>query len=389
MSYLFQGFRLIIVRIYFGLIIFNFMKALHILYSGLGGHGNVFFSMVEADEDREYQYEAIFFGIEDIRPEYIKMAEEKGIVWHFVKKKPGLDLGAYRKIAQIIKKSKPEILFLHGGCYFFPAWYAALVTPGKVKIIVREVVPNHLKTTVDWAGLSFALIFAKKTVFLNVEYRNIVKKQMRLLFSDKRTTVIGNGIDLNLFKPNHTTDATCIRLGMQARLSVTKDHATLIKAFHIIVKQGKSDVNFELIIAGGGTQREELEKLAAELLIKDKVKFLGMLKETALPGFINSLDMYIHATLGEMMSTAIIQVMACEVPIIASDVFGVSNMIKNGENGILVPVGDEQTLAEAIQYYLDNPQVRASFAKTAFDFAVNNYSNKLMFKKYKAVFEEK
>ena len=365
------------------------MKILHILYSGLGGHGNVFVSMVEADVDRIYQYEPLFFGIEDIRPEYIKMADQKGLAWNFVKKKPGLDLGSYRRIAKIIKQSKPDILFLHGGCYFFPAWYAAIVAPRKVKIIVRETVPNHLKTMVDWVGLAFSLVFAKKTVFLNVEYHDIIKKKLSLLFSSKRTTVIGNGIDLNLFKPEHTTDPNCIRLGMQGRLSTTKDHATLIKAFNIIVKQLDGRKDIQLILAGDGTQRAELEKLAEELAIKDKIKFLGMLPEAALPGFINSLDIYIHATLGEMMSTAIIQVMACELPIIASDVFGVNNMIKHEVNGLLVPLGDEHKLAQSIQYYLDNPEVRAAFAKTAFDTAFNNYSNKQMFKKYQGVFEEK
>jgi len=81
--------------------------------------------------------------------------------------------------------------------------------------------------------------------------------------------------------------------------------------------------------------------------------------------------------------------MACDMPIVASDVFGVNNMIKNGENGLLVPVGDEHKLADAIQYYLDNPEKRAAHAKTAFTFAVNNYSSKLMFERYQAVFEEK
>ncbi len=364
------------------------MKILHILYSGLGGHGNVFFSMVDADIEHRYQYEAIFFGIEDIRPEYIKMAEEKGIAWSFVKKKPGLDLASYRQIARIIKQSAPQILFLHGGCYFFPAWYAALVAPRKMKIVVRETVPNNLKTTVDWAGLVFALIFAKKTVFLNVEYRDIVKKQLSLIFSDKRTQVIGNGINLNLFKPDHNTDTACTRIGMQGRLSTTKDHATLIKAFNIVVKQWAGKRNFELIIAGDGTQRAELEKLAAMLQISDKIHFLGMLKEAALPAFINSLDIYVHATLGEMMSTAIMQVMACELPIIASDVFGVNNMVQNQVNGILVPLGDEHKLASAIQNFIDNPEQAAGFAKNAFTFAVNNYSNEMMFKKYQMVFEE-
>ena len=365
------------------------MKVLHILYSGLGGHGNVFFSMVDADTEQKNQYEAIFFGIEDIRPEYIKMAEEKGVVWHFVNKKPGLDIGAYRKIATIIKQSAPEILFLHGGCYFFPAWYAALVAPQKIKIIVRETVPNNLKTMVDWAGLVFSLVFAKQTVFLNVEYRDIVKKQLALIFSDKRTQVIGNGINLELFKPNHQTDTACVRLGMQGRLSTTKDHATLIKAFNIVEKQWAGKKNFELIIAGDGTQRPALEKLAAELGVSEKIIFLGLLKETALPAFINSLDIYIHATLGEMMSTAIIQVMACELPIIASDVFGVNNMIHNQENGILVPLGDEHQLVLAINQYLNNPELSLRFAKNAYTFAVHNYSNTQMFTKYQTLFEEK
>ncbi len=364
------------------------MKALHILYSGLGGHGNVFFSMMEADTQSVYQYEAIFFGIEDVRPEYIKMAEARRIKWHFVKKKPGLDLASYRKIIQIIKQSTPEILFLHGGCYFFPAWYASLLTPYKIKIIVRETVPNNLKTIIDWLGLAFALVFAKKTVFLNVEYRDIIKKQLSFLFSNKRTAVIGNGIDLNLFKPDHQTKPGLIRLGMQGRLSTTKDHATLIKGFNIVAKKLKGKKNIELILAGDGTQRAQLESLTKELLINDKITFNGMLPETELPAFINSLDIYIHATLGEMMSTAIMQVMACNIPIIASDVFGVNNMIKHEVNGLLIPHGDEHKLAQAILYYLDYPEIRNDFARIAFNTCVNEYSNKQMFEKYKLIFEE-
>ena len=45
------------------------MKVLHVLYAGLGGHGNVFFSMVKADVNKEMECEALFFGIEDVRDE--------------------------------------------------------------------------------------------------------------------------------------------------------------------------------------------------------------------------------------------------------------------------------------------------------------------------------
>ena len=364
------------------------MKILHIAYSGLGGHGSVFFSMTDADHKNINQYEALFYGVEEIRETYIKKSEDRSIVWYFVKKKPGADIASYRAIVRIVKKSKPDILFLHGGCYIFPAWFAALFSSAPIKIVVRETVPNHLKTKLDWVGLAFSLIVAKKTVFLSTEYRDAIKKKFPFIFSDKRTTVIPNGIDLNIFKPAHKTEPGCIRIGMQSRLSVTKDHSTLIKAFKLLVNELPSTKNIRLCIAGDGDCRQELEKLARDLLISDKVVFTGMLEETALPGFINSLDIYVHATLGETMSTAIMQVMACRLPVIASDVLGVNNMIKHEENGLLVAPGNAEQLATALRFLLNNPAIQTSYADTAYKFAINNYSNTRMLASYQSVFEE-
>ena len=74
------------------------MKILHILYSGLGGHGNVFFSIISADKKKTFQYEAIFNGIEEVKQDYIDSCKVNGIPWKFVTKKPGLDTGYYFKL---------------------------------------------------------------------------------------------------------------------------------------------------------------------------------------------------------------------------------------------------------------------------------------------------
>ncbi len=76
------------------------MKILHILYSGLGGHGNVFFSMVDADKEKAFKYEVLFFGVEEVRAGYIENAEAKNIPWYFVKKKPGFDIALYDDYAK-------------------------------------------------------------------------------------------------------------------------------------------------------------------------------------------------------------------------------------------------------------------------------------------------
>jgi len=109
---------------------------------------------------------------------------------------------------------------------------------------------------------------------------------------------------------------------MQSRLSETKDHTTLLDAFALVLKSMNAAV-VKLYIAGDGVCRSSLEKQTQNLNISHAVEFTGMLEETDLPQFINSLNIYVHATLGETMSTAIMQVMACRLPIIASDVLGV------------------------------------------------------------------
>jgi L-malate glycosyltransferase len=364
------------------------MKILHILYSGLGGHGNVFFSMVDADKEKAFKYEALFFGIEEVRAGYIENAEAKNIPWYFVKKKPGFDFASFRSIKNVVKQSAPDIIFIHGGGYIFQAKWAALFVYKKIRIVVRETKSNHLKTKLEWLGLVASMVFAFKVVFLSTEYRDVIKKKLALFFSGKRTTVIPNGIDLDVYRPLPQKEIECIKIGMQSRLVGTKDHATLVKAFALCLKKNNASKKLQLLIAGDGECKPMLEALVKELNITDRVVFTGLLEEKKLLDFINSLDIYVHATLGETMSTAMMQVMACKLPIVASDVLGVNNMIKHNINGILVPATKEAELAEAILFLLDNPAAAANLAAAAHDFAINNYSNELMFERYKAVFAE-
>ena len=111
-----------------------------------------------------------------------------------------------------------------------------------------------------------------------------------------------------------------------------------------------------------------------------------MLEEIELVKFLHDLTIYVHASLGETMSTAIMQAMACGLPIIASDVPGINNMIINNKTGILVPVKNEQVMADAIKYLVNTNSRAAELGANAFEFAKMHYSNVTMFKKYKELF---
>ncbi|MDB5280525.1 MAG: hypothetical protein JWR61_5480 [Ferruginibacter sp.] len=362
------------------------MKVLQVLYSGLGGHGNVFFSFIAADEDKENEYEAIFAGVEDIREEYIKKSDEFDIEWNFIKKRKRLDIDFNKKFIATIKNSQCSIILLNGSRFIILAKIAAFISKNKKKIMVTETQANQLKTKAEWLWFILAMVFADSIVFLTDSFRDEIKKKLSLFYNAGKIAVINNGLDLAIFKPAVKLPDKTIVLGMQSRIVPIKDHATLLRAFALL-QQKYPELVMQLKIAGDGEALAEMKQLAADLKIDNAVTFTGMLNEVELVAFLQSLDIYIHASLGETMSTAIMQAMACKLPIIASDVAGINNMIKNNDTGILVPVKNEAALAEAISVIIHNSTKAETLKQSAYNFAVLNYSNKTMFVKYQAVFE--
>lgn len=361
------------------------MKVLHVLYSGLGGHGNVFFSMVNADDAGQFEFEALFNGVEDVKADYIERCREKNIKWSFVMKIPGFDPGYYRKLYKIIKASRPNIIFLHGGAAALPARLVKLTSAGKCRIIVRETQANHLKARVDWTYLAMAMLVADKMVYLSEEYKQQVKAKLNWLYREKDSVVIPNGIDLNIYKPGNLDHGTGkIIIGMQSRLIAIKDHLTLLDAFKLLQQQHAGAL--QLQIAGDGEYKETITSHAKAICIADDVVFTGMLEEPGLVEFLQRLDIYIHASLGETMSTAIMQAMACGKAIIASDVPGINNMIQHEVTGLLVPAKDPTALAASVTRLINNPEIAAKLAANALSFAAKNYSNRKMLENYKAIF---
>jgi glycosyltransferase involved in cell wall biosynthesis len=96
---------------------------------------------------------------------------------------------------------------------------------------------------------------------------------------------------------------------------------------------------------------------------------------------------YIHASLGETMSTAIMQAMACGKAIVASDVDGINNMITNGLTGLLVRVQDKEQMAIAISSLITDKALRKRLETAALKTAKNTFSDRLMFLRYKKIFQ--
>ena len=363
------------------------MKILHILYSGLGGHGNVFFSMISADKEKTFQYEALFNGIEEVKQDYINSCKVYDIPWKFVSKKPGLDFGYYFKLIKNIRKSDAGIVFIHSSSYILPAKLGSFFSKKRKRIIVRETQANHLKGKMEWFWLRIAMLTAGNIVFLSDEYRLETAKKLKRFYRPKKISVIPNGLDLELFQPIKKTIPVTTVIGMQSRLVQIKDHSSLLDAFSLLLKIYRdSGISLLLRIAGDGDNKSALEAKAASLHLGKSVEFTGMLNEKELLDFLWSLDIYVHASLGETMSNAIMQAMSCGIPVVASDVPGINNMIQHNITGLLVPPHEPGLLALVLNELMGNKEEQERLGKAALYYAKEKFSNFTMFEQYKKVF---
>lgn len=364
----------------------NTIKVHHVLYSGLGGPGNVFLALIEADQRGECLYSAAFCGIEPLRQEYRETCEKSNVPYEYIEKKPGFHPGVYRSIYKSFCKQKPTVILLHGVSFILPAFFYCLLH-WRTKVVVRDTQAHHLKSRIEWIWLFACATFANRIVVLTEESGNIIKRRFGFL-ARKKLQTIANGLNTDLYRPapkSYSREYTTI--GMQSRLQPIKDHITLLKAVRAVVDKFP-EKKVKLEIAGDGVTRKNIEDKIDELNLGDLVIMHGMLDTKALIPFMQSLDIYVHATFGETLSNSIMQAMACGLPVIASDVWGVNNMIVNGQNGILYESQNEIQLATVISNLIEEPGKREAIAKRARFFAEKNYSNIAMAEKYKSLFKD-
>jgi glycosyltransferase involved in cell wall biosynthesis len=354
----------------------NKKKITQILYSGLGGHASVAFSLTDADEAKKHmQPHMLFYGVEQVKESYVEKCKAEGIEWNAVQKNEGFDVASYQAVFTALKRQRPEVIILHSVNLIWLVYAASKLL--RFRIIAVEHQANHLKTRNDWLYSRLCLLLADKVVYLTEAYKAEIKQKLPKYFNGKKTEVISNGIDVHYFKPACKPNNLSFVFGMLSRINDIKDHTTLLRAFALL-----QHPSAQLIIAGEGPQLEKLKALAYSLHIADRVSFPGLLEGDQILHFFHRLNVYVHASLGETMSTAIMQAMACSLPIIASDVHGINNMISHEHNGLLVAVKDPESMRVALLRVIQDQTLACQLSAKAREHAEMHYSNEVMAKSY-------
>jgi len=117
-----------------------------------------------------------------------------------------------------------------------------------------------------------------------------------------------------------------------------------------------------LDIAGDGPERKLLEQRVDELNISDRVKILGYQSQTQVRALLKEADLFVMSSFAEGLPVVLIEAMAAGVPVVATWVAGIPEIVRDEHNGLLVPPGDAKALAQAIRRLLNDPDLRNQFA---------------------------
>lgn len=350
------------------------MRVTQILYSGLGGHANVAFSLIDA-EDSSLQHSLIFYGVEGMLIEYKKRCKENNIKYYYVRKKNGIDLFSWFVIIKALIKQKPNAILLHSVTAILPVFLYRLFK--SIRLVSIEHTPNKSKRKIDWLISRSVNSLSDYTVVLTIEYKNELIEKLSITSSEK-IVIIPNGIDLKVFSPGHS-DKKQNYLLMVSRLSDTKDHVTLINAFERVVKEKK---DLHLKIVGVGETMPELKTYVSQRNTRN-VEFLGLKDEKEIVHLFRKSLIYKHSTHSEAMSTSIMQAMACGNAVIATNIAGMNNLIKDRKTGLLTPECNANTLSSIILKLCNDVPLRSYLSNNARKYAEENFSNTRMLNAYK------
>ncbi|SHM58478.1 Glycosyltransferase involved in cell wall bisynthesis [Caldanaerovirga acetigignens] len=172
-------------------------------------------------------------------------------------------------------------------------------------------------------------------------------------------------------------------IGMIGRLVPEKGHEYAIRAMPEVLKKFHDT---RLVLVGDGPFRPYLEDLCGKVGVKDKVVFLGFRKDVE--EIAIDFDVILMPSLSEGLPLALLESMALGKPVVASEAGGIPEIIKDGENGVLVPPKDEGALAEKIIRLLTSNEMREKLGENARQTVLSKFTAKIMAENTMRIYDE-
>lgn len=302
-------------------------------------------------------------------------------------KKEGFDYKLPFKLAKLFKKEKIDLLHTHDSTANLYALLGAKLAG--IKTVINT---EHGGIFFESWRLKWINRFLAKMNFKMICVSEKVKNDLlKMKINKDKLIVIHNGIDLNEF--NITVNRTAKRRDLASlanndfvlcsigRLRKLKNQKMLLDAARQIFQ---SIAGAKLLIVGDGPMKEELQGYAQKLGIAEKVFFLQ--KRQDIPEILKVSDCFLHCSDYESFGIVLLEAMMAEVPVIATDVGGIHEIIEHEITGILIPKNDVEALVNTVIKVRNGPEYFKTITTRAKDNVIKNFNIEKTIQAYEAVY---
>lgn len=279
---------------------------------------------------------------------------------------------AIKKLKALIKTEKVNLLH---SFMFHSNIITRLAAPKNVKVI------NAQRNTDVWRKFyhnwldKLTVNKCDKIICCSNKVMQDTIKRTRI--SKKKFTVAHNGVNVNDYPPAIHKKKLLYTIGTVASLTRQKGLEYFLKAAQVLLKERKDLV---FVIIGEGELRAKLKNLAKLLGIEKFIEFKG---QQNAQGWFQTFDVFVLPSRWEGFGNVLIEAGAAGLPVVASNVGGIPEIIKDGENGYLTPVGDAEAIAGRVKILLNNLNIRRRMGvnarwKVNYKFAIQHHVEKVL-----------
>lgn len=324
---------------------------------------------------------------------FVGVAREAGIKSYSIPMRHKMDFSIVTKLREKIIKDKIDIVHTHGVRANLVGRLAAKMSGvGTVITTVHSMLAQDYPNTFSrFANMFIERASRSMTSHFIAVSGGLQKALIKQGIPEKKITVVYNGLDPKLFRrkdPISTEwrDKSGIASGIPlvaivGRLHPVKGHQYFLKAAAKILKERQ---NIHFLVVGSGPERDDLEELTDSLGITKHVTFTGFISNVY--DLIPELNLLVVPSLWEGFGLTALEAMAVGVPVVATSVGGLPEIVEHGTTGLLVPPADEALLAKNIVWVLEHPQEAKEMATAAKGVVEEKFTAEAMARKTEGVY---
>ena len=315
---------------------------------------------------------------------------EEGFTTVFIEHKTPYDFACLQNLRNVLVKHKIDIVHSHE---FMMNTYGSIVGLLTLVPVISTVHGRNYYWEKRRRRIAYRFVaWASKMVAVSDELTDFLVKRVGI--PRVKMTRIYNGIDCSKFtlaasqKGNESLkDSLSIPLSSQVvgtvgMLSPVKNHLSLLKAASIVMKEDPETV---FAIVGEGELLEQLQTVASELGIREKVIFTGLRNDVL--RLIELFDVYACSSISEGISLSILEAMASGKPVVATRVGGNPEIVSDGVTGFLVPARDPEQMASKMLALLRNRRLAKQFGEEGRRTTYENFNLNKMADSYQKIYE--